>query len=335
MLQLNTHSDKVHKEYLDKLLPGLIKRIKNGRIDHGNRIELTDSVKAILLPDWANPVPLQTDLLKKLLIGNPQVLESTNIYINTQISALPKAERNDNKRIELIFHYDGVFKGNKERSYWLAKIIGRNTCTYCNRQYVFTIESINKAGEINYIARPEFDHWFAKSDFPLLSISLYNLIPSCKTCNSSVKGQTTMDLTTHVHPYIKDNDPSSIFSFKAVPKATNGLKWGLTIERQKGSKIDNTIKDLALEEIYSMHEPLEVKDIMDFYDSYPSDYINSIITQLNHDSIVGITRDDVYRILFGTEADSDKFLDRPFSKLKHDLLKQIGVNLNPQIDQFY
>lgn len=31
-------------------------------------------------------------------------------------------------------------------------------------------------------------------------------------------------------------------------------------------------------------------------------------------------------MLFGVEYDSDKFLDRPFSKLKRDLLKQIGLN---------
>ncbi len=335
MFHLDTHSDEVHKEYLDKILPGLITRIKNGRQHNKQHVELSNRVKDILLPDWSNQDPQQTDLLKRLLIGDPHELINFSNTIINQINDLPESERNGNKTIELIFNYDHVFKGNQERSFWLANIIGRNTCTYCNRQYVLTIQPCKANGEVKYIARPEFDHWFSKSYYPLLSISLYNLIPSCKTCNSSVKGQHRMELHTHVHPYIKDSDPSSQFEFRAVPKVRKGLKWGITVERLRGSKIDNTIKDLALEEIYSMHEPLEVKDIMDFYDSYPTDYINSIITQLNQDSLVGITRNDVYRILFGTEADSDRFLDRPFSKLKHDLLKQIGINLNPQVDQFY
>lgn len=38
-----------------------------------------------------------------------------------------------------------------------------------------------------------------------------------------------------------------------------------------------------------------------------------------------LSQSDVYRMLFGAEMDSSHFLDRPLSKLKHDILVAIGV----------
>lgn len=38
-----------------------------------------------------------------------------------------------------------------------------------------------------------------------------------------------------------------------------------------------------------------------------------------------LSQSDVYRMLFGAEMDSSYFLDRPLSKLKHDILVAIGV----------
>ncbi|MCM1142281.1 MAG: hypothetical protein NC453_27235 [Muribaculum sp.] len=176
----------------------------------------------------------------------------------------------------------------------------------------------------DYIAKPVFDHWFAKSEYPLLSLSIHNLIPSCTVCNSSVKGTASMDINSHIHPYIVE--PKEVdFTFRATKTATAQPEWELKIARKAGSRIDNTIKAFALDEIYALHAPLEAKDIMDFHDAYPDDYLKTLFAILKDDNKWNLTREEVYRILFGVEYDSDKFLDRPFSKLKHDLLKQIGV----------
>ena len=135
-----------------------------------------------------------------------------------------------------------------------------------------------------------------------------------------------MDLKTHIHPYVKEADAAS-FTFQISKEISEKAKWVLKIDRPAGSKIDRTIKDFALEEIYSQHTSLEVKDIIDFHESYPKDYINTFIDNLFKENNKGLSKTDVYRILFGVEAEAKKFLDRPFSKLKHDLLKQIGVEI--------
>ena len=133
-----------------------------------------------------------------------------------------------------------------------------------------------------------------------------------------------MSLDTHVHPYLLESEN---FIFRATKKPSEKSEWALTIDRAPGSKIDRTIKDLALEEIYSYHVDLEVKDLMDFNDAYTEGYINSLIDTLFANNTKGLSKRDVYRILFGTEFDDDKFLDRPFSKLKSDILAQIGIKL--------
>ncbi|MDO4319215.1 MAG: hypothetical protein Q4C34_01450 [Bacteroidales bacterium] len=298
-----------------------------GRTHKGTKYNLKPEALDILLPKWKTKQP-DTSVLEQLLIEEPRASYKLAGEIWANLQRLKKKSRPSLKTIEILFNYDGVFNGNngKETAYWLAGTTGRNTCTYCNRQYIFTIESCDEKGETRMIARPQFDHWFPKSAYPLLSLNLYNLIPSCSICNSSVKGATNMSLDTHIHPYVNEPD-SSAFSFRVTKAATDTSEWKLCIDRVRGSKIDKTITDLALEEAYALHEPLEVKDIMDFHDAYPDGYVSSLLDDLFKNSIGNLTKSDVYRILFGAEPDPDRFLDRPLSKLKSDLLKQIGVKL--------
>ncbi len=85
------------------------------------------------------------------------------------------------------------------------------------------------------------------------------------------------------------------------------------------------MKAFGLNEIYGNHGSLEVKDIMKFIDAYPPNYINTLFGIILRDSNNKLSRADVYRFFFGTEMDSDKFLDRPLSKMKYDILKELGI----------
>lgn len=322
MFQLAPASTKVREDYVKKILHGLIDRVKHGQMFKGHLYELKPAAKEILFPKWRTKNP-DKSVLVNLLCYEPKELVKLNDDIWKKFGKLGK-NKPTKKTLEIIFHYDGVFNAHKDVSYWLAKLIQRNTCTYCNRQYVFTVERPVIKSNKDYIAKPVFDHWFAKSDYPLLSLSIHNLIPSCTVCNSSVKGTTKMSINNHIHPYIPEPNEAD-FTFRATKTISTQPEWELKIDRKAGSRIDNTIKDFALDEIYALHAPLEAKDIMDFHDAYPDDYLKTLFSILNEDNKWHLTQAEVYRILFGTELDSDKFLDRPFSKLKHDLLKQIGV----------
>ena len=310
MFNLDRHKESFLREYRNKLSDLLKEQIKS-------YTETNIPLRNILLP-----LDDEDSVIKKLLTASPEELKQKNDLLIQEINHLPDENKVSLKFLEKMFDYAGLISKNREFAYWLAEKIGRNTCTYCNRQYAMTVK--RRRGKNKFIVRPEFDHWFPKKYYPLLSLSLYNLIPSCHVCNSSVKGQLMTDLDRYVHPYVKESIEND-FKFKVIPSLSRKSKWQIKIKRKKNSKIDNTIKDMALEEIYARHIDLEVKDLMDFYEAYPEGYLNSLIDEMLSKSRISMNRQDAYRMLFGVEYESDRFLDRPFSKLKRDILEQIGL----------
>ena len=325
MFQLKLLSEKVKKEYKDKIREGLAKRIINGKLVNGRKRRLSKNIKSILIPGWNTSNPDYT-VLDDLLTAEPKDLEKLNRDLWRRFSVSPGSKDRIREDLEHIFNYDGVFNtSSKSKSFWLAKLIDRNTCPYCNRQYCFTVERGKGSNYKDRLVRPTFDHWFLKSKYPLLSLSIYNLIPSCYSCNSSIRGTKKFFLKKHIHPYVKEPASELDFTFRASKKGTERFAWDLKIDRIPGSRIDNTIKVFALDEIYAYHEKLEVKDIMMFDARYKKGYLALLFKKVIKDSSFKMTREEIYRMLFGTEYSEEKFLDRPFSKLKHDLLKQIGV----------
>lgn len=68
---------------------------------------------------------------------------------------LPKKYRRKLRTLACVFDYDGTLGDSKSKSYWLAEHIRRNSCTYCNRQYTFTVSGKNNDERIT---RPAFDY---------------------------------------------------------------------------------------------------------------------------------------------------------------------------------
>lgn len=330
MWKLDKPCEDTKKEYVAMVLPGLVERVARGVGEGEHREELADEAKDILMPNWndADKSRWDTRLLKALLINEPTSLEIMERELMNQLNGIVAlASRPDKTLLVKIFNYEGVFNDStKKRAYWLAKKIGRNTCVYCNRQYVFTVERNGGHNKEDRITRPVFDHWFAKSEHPLLSLSLFNLIPSCTVCNSSAKGRAEFSLNTHIHPYVHRQGHPDI-TFKVTAATSPKLKWEVTIDGKRHRKENKMKEDLALDEIYTMHGALEVNDLMEFKQKYPDGYLK----QLVDDVLKGVkpkntlNRNDVYRMLFGVEATEDKFLDRPLSKMKYDILRDMGV----------
>lgn len=318
-------------EYVNMMLPGLLSRVKNWK----GKTSSYKSFRSALLPDWNLVHPVETETLKQLLVAKPSDAHALNERLMKKLvddyseayltqKNLPKKYRKRLRTLVCIFDYDGAIGNSKSKSYWLAEHIGRNSCTYCNRQYTFTVSGKNNDERIT---RPAFDHWFPKSRFPLLSLNLYNLIPCCAVCNSGAKGDKVFQLTKFVHPYEqKDDDPK----FKFVPAIADKNKgeWTVVLDRDKVAhpEVDNTIKAFELDRIYNMHGPLEVKEMMEFAQAYSNTYLLQIYNQMKKDfGAVAFNQEDVYRILFGTESVPAKFLDRPLSKMKHDILEYLGI----------
>ena len=321
MLKLDLPTDDVKREYKNKFLPGLVSRVQNGC----GKVKLCDKIKAILLPEWNTDTP-DTQILEDLLLLEPEALKnlSDDLWPKIRKASRFKTEKRLKKQLNVIFDYKGQIDGSKNKSYWLAAAVGRNTCAYCNRTYTLTVVKGEGKNDDSRIARPTFDHWYAHAEYPLMSISLHNLIPSCSICNSSAKGSTPFDKETHTHPYIHEEGHPDI-TFVAGLTDDEPAKWTVKIKTPPESKERRTIEDLHLDDIYAYHGELEVKDLMEFKSKYTADYLKNLLEKVLQDSKGKLTLGDVYRMLFGTEIKEENFLDRPLSKMKHDLLKEMGV----------
>lgn len=330
MWKLDRPSAETINWYKGKMLSGLIDRVQNS--------SLLPEVKNILLPIRI-PLTHDTSVLECLLTNPPVEAKMLNDYLMKKIEEIliykKNPERLSTLRQEIldIFDYDGQISKSQSKSYYLTHRQGRFTCTYCNRNYTITIISRaqrsrgDKIGKNDdeRIARPHLDHWFDKADYPLLSLNLFNLIPSCPVCNSAIKGKTKFDLSTHVHPYLTDKvEPNFRFVLKPNSEANSDFPFIVGIDETSSSAQERkTIEDLCLKDVYAYHGMLEAKDIYDWRIENSLEYLKDIFAGVMKK--YRRSTEDVFKMFFGTEYDKNKNLDRPFSKLKRDILIQYGL----------
>ncbi|MFP9114441.1 hypothetical protein ACLI1A_10900 [Flavobacterium sp. RHBU_3] len=252
--------------------------------------------------------------LKKVLIGTPDELDS----IKDKFTSLALK-----KSLHKLINYDSWIKTDDKatyryyNAYHLAEKLDIPTCTYCNRIYTKTV--ISDSGK--KITRPTFDHWFPKSEYPLLALSFYNLIPSCSVCNSGVKGSTPFDLSTHFHPYYKNPSKKFNYTFSYDHKDYHKFSFKI-ITDDKDDFSEKSVKAFGLEEIFKAHED-EIEDLRKIKDAYSEDYIDMLESKI----LGGVTldRDEVYRLAFGVHFQEAKFDRRPLSKMKKDILIELGI----------
>lgn len=345
MWKLSPISEELLKWYIDTMCKDLKERIKNKKYSNGDLI-INDTIRQILIPLNKDGSDNET-IIKQLLTEKPDVLyelndnlmkqiisgyddNEFNEYLKAKQKTKNKTEResllyekyNDIlKRLQNVFDYEGQLAQNKTRTYRITLEQGHNTCTYCNRQYTITITKDNGNNNESRIARPQLDHWFSKELYPLMSLSLYNLIPCCSICNGSLKRNAIFNLNTHIHPYLDStpDEPKFKFSYKLI-----GIeKYEVTIENLEDRKEQNMVEVFKLEEAYKYHGDIEVKDILKYNYQYSDTYLQTLLDKLLEH--YKLSKADVYRMLFGTELEASKNLNRPLSKLKRDILTEIGI----------
>ncbi|UKM65463.2 tetratricopeptide repeat protein [Flavobacteriaceae bacterium GSB9] len=201
-------------------------------------------------------------------------------------------------------------------NYRLARLLDKHTCTYCNREYIFVYRNPSGSGKSMV---PQFDHWFAKTDFPLLGISFYNLIPSCSTCNT-IKSSTELNLKDHLHPYL-DSNISSTYNFSYSPISISENKIVFKNSSLFNTKGIDTVRALNLPLIYRGHSSKELQDLIDLRFKYSDNYLNILLEKtFGH---LDVPKEEIYRLIFGIELEEDKYHKRVFSKFKNDIIKEL------------
>lgn len=234
------------------------------------------------------------------------------------------------KKIENAFSYEYFRSKGLNR---LAARLNIKTCPYCNHTYTLVVEDnttpFNSIPFADSEAFLQFDHFFPKSKYPILSMSLYNLIPSCPICNLKKRDSS---VSMKFHPYVSDINTHMKFRIANTDMILNPMKEEsdfLKVEIDTGGDriLSAFYKDIALAERYSRHLDV-VRDINTsiylsrYYDARYSD-IAAIFSR--HGSICENEKEALERHIRGYYQRPEDIGKRPLTKFSQDIHKQLTI----------
>lgn len=181
--------------------------------------------------------------------------------------------------VEQVFNYKRfTTKGQGWNAYALCRKSKARICSYCNHAYAFTVQSEN--GDF----RPTLDHFYYKDEYPHLALTLYNLVPSCSSCNSSLKGQKDFFEVPHLNPLFDEENIQFYLSAGGDPtelvEAIHSRRADVVVKAKAiraCSKSECSLKTFVVNERY---ETLSVEAI-DFYLAKKNYNEAALNTQIN------------------------------------------------------
>lgn len=211
------------------------------------------------------------------------------------------------------FHYDGYRYGRLVEH---AERLNVKTCCYCNLNYTLLIEE-KKVRTFEKKALFQFDHFYDQAKYPHLSMSMYNLIPSCATCNQGKPD--TCDLPIYFNPFFASifelyrfnvRDPMQLYLSVSHPE-----KIEVECEAISMKDISYCDKWFHLAAKYGVHKDI-VKDVFDKAKQFPyyADIRNFAFLEGGSSSLL--------RLLLGVYPDIKDMNKRPMSKFINDLWRQ-------------
>lgn len=260
--------------------------------------------------------------VSEILISKPNAL----LELNQEIELL-YPHKAVAKILKMIFCYN-CFNGKEwdYNSHRFVQDLNVSVCPYCNRNYITSVA--DNAG--NKIIGPTLDHFFSQTDFPLLSVSLYNLVPSCSICNSNLKGAVKFNLNDFVHPYIANFGSDAFFKYSNVGvgqykiqlRKSSRISAGRSLQIFGPNPNPNSSGNaviFAIENIYDVAHQDAVAEIHEKTDANSIYYAEVLINTFPG---IKANLEDFYRYYFGNYYDESDFGRRPLSKLTRDLVRQ-------------
>lgn len=330
MIQLPKVSKELEAEYLESVRKSYIEALKNlkdHKVDVKKKEEETEENCQKRREKFSREVGLIVDFLsvegkfdddkiKNILVGEVPYLEKAMVKIG-QIES-----------IEIQKEFERVYTNfsNRKYGYQWAEKLGVTVCPYCNRSYIFTVKKDARNGK----ARPQYDHFFPKSIYPYLALSMYNLIPSCAVCNG---GKSNVDSfkdqkVQYLNPYVEGYGTKTVLQITPKKKKDRihsyvGLAEEYTVKPESApdmdkdavKRIQNTWDLLKLGPLYEKHSDY-IRNILRAKQIYPEEYLNQLIK-----SFPGAfdDMDDLRNVVYFNYLDEEKWGKRILAKLTHDL----------------
>ena len=197
-----------------------------------------------------------------------------------------------------------------------------NVCPYCNRNYIFNFRKNNSAQ-----ATAQLDHFFDKKTYPFFAVSMYNLVPSCATCNQrkSSKNENIF------YPYAESFNDSMAFDFRIMYTDENfvinkdffskdRIKILYDIKNEE-NKVEAHMKLFNIKELYNEHKDI-ISELVQRRLIYSDSYISSL-----HKEFDGVfeSKDEIDKLITCNYTKPEDINKRPLSKLSIDISKELGL----------
>ena len=240
-----------------------------------------------------------------------------------------------NEALESAFGYSS-FRDKKGRKNddWGGEVLMRKLmegvryCPYCNAETVYAIEMEAGGKGRPPLIKAAFDHFYPKGRYPFLSVSLYNLIPSCHRCNSQFKIAQFKKLSETLHPYLDSVEEDMCFCPGAIPPSVwDGgeddpdfeirfvpRRGRSTVKERRGRNFGELFQ---IERVYSQLYRREAIQILQKVRAYGDSYLNQVREWF---AAAGMENVDIEKMVFGTPEDPKEINKHRHAKLLRDMM---------------
>jgi hypothetical protein len=266
-----------------------------------------DNIKILLSDPKYKKITLKLELLIKANLKT--IKDNLNLidgYSTKELIEIKKA-----------FNYAGHRQSERFMEHF--KKLNIKSCPFCNNNYIYFYKK--DAGKYNTLATLE--HYYPKSKYPHLSLSFYNLIQSCNTCNSKFKGNLSHEGNI-LHPYYEDFNDKAKFSV-----SVDSLPLDKSIElsinlKSNDDRCKKSIDRFQLDKIYEEHNDI-AKEIWNKAQVYNESRIDELHKEFY--GKLGYSKEDVKNFAFSNYLKKQDINKRNHSKLTQDILKQFDLGI--------
>lgn len=264
---------------------------------------------------------------KNLVLGKLQQLLRIEHDFYTEIASSESKTTTDihiliDSKLTELFGYTSFSKSDVAwNAFEYCKILGLNVCPYCNLHFIYSISDEKKRR-----LRPHLDHFFPKSRHPILSMSIFNLIPSCYSCNSSLKGDKEPDDILSWYPfennvsekfkitrdiYAETNSETKIDYYARI--MSDSSEYGLKFDPVYGTtreSLETYCEFFFLKNRYEMHKVTVTRELKKFF--YYSD---SYLQSLDDAYKIKVSKQQLFKLFY-----FNNYQENVLSKLLNDIL---------------
>lgn len=309
----------IHNSRIKKIQANYKNAIEKQRTDALNKLEsidnqLFDNNEVIYLNRIINLFrnSIDNNILCEPNEINNQIINIGPIPPNSRVNGL----KNLKKHIIDALNYKSI------RNSFYPKYfndIGIKACVYCNSQLTITA---NKK-----YAKFDVDHYHSKDEYPFLSISLFNLYPSCASCN---RLKSTKKVKFELYTDDVSKTKKSDYKFKLE---SNAKAKYLTTKDKNSIEFTFCEPDYSALGYYKFNDRFHIEGIyktqLDLIEEliiksqvYNENYLKSLKNSFGK---LNLNPELFKRMLVGNYTEDKDIHKRPMSKLVMDIAKELEL----------